>query len=89
MRRIKLSGREVAMIRVIGFGIGANGADILESTSYDPEELVGILNGMMNAGFILTDPYLLDLVVEDLAATRFEINAGYAHELRKALPVRF
>jgi len=89
MRRIKLSGREIGMIRVIGFGIGASGEELLESTSYDAEELVEMINGMMNAGFIVTVPYLLEITEEDLRTTQFEINSAYAHELRKALPVRF
>jgi hypothetical protein len=77
------------MIRVIGFGIGASGEELLETTSYDPAELVDMINGMMNAGFIVTVPYLLEITEDQLRTTQFEINSAYAHELRKALPVRF
>ena len=48
-----------------------------------------MLNGMMNAGFIVTQPFLLDLEEEQLRGTQFEINAAYAHELKKAMPLRF
>ncbi|HEX8372036.1 MAG TPA: hypothetical protein VF585_04600 [Chthoniobacterales bacterium] len=89
MRRIKLSGREIAMIRVIGFGVGASGEELLEATSYDESELIEMLNGMMNAGFVVTVPYLLELEEAQLRSTQFEINSAYAQELRKALPVRF
>jgi hypothetical protein len=89
MRRIKLSGREIAMIRVIGFGVGASGEELLEATSYDEAELIEMLNGMMNAGFVVTVPYLLELEEAQLRSTQFEINSAYAQELRKALPVRF
>ncbi len=89
MRRIKLSGREISLIRVLGFGIGASGEELLETTNYAPAELVDMLNGMMNAGFIVTQPFLLDLEEEQLRGTQFEINAAYAHELKKAMPLRF
>ena len=89
MRRIKLSGREISMIRIIGFGIGATGTELIETTSYDPAELVDMLNGMMNAGFVVTVPYLLEICEDELLTTQFEINSAYAHELRKAMPVRF
>ena len=89
MRRIKLSGREISLIRVLGFGIGASGQELLETTNYEPSELLDMLNGMMNAGFVVTQPFLLDLDEAQLRMTQFEINAAYAHELKKALPVRF
>jgi hypothetical protein len=89
MRRIKLSGREIGMIRIIGFGLGASGQEILEASSYEPDDLVDMMNGMMNAGFVITVPYRLEISLEHLLTTQFEINSGYAHELRKALPVRF
>ncbi|MEO7931719.1 MAG: hypothetical protein ABIT76_01030 [Chthoniobacterales bacterium] len=89
MRRIKLSGREISMVRIIGFGIGASGQELLETTSYEEAELVDMLNGMMNAGFVVTVPYLLEVDEAQLRTTQFEINSAYAHELRKALPVRF
>lgn len=89
MRRIKLSGREISLVRVIGFGIGASGKELLETTKYDLPELVDMLNGMMNTGFIVTDPYLLEITEELLHTTQFEINSAYVHEIRKALPVRF
>ncbi len=89
MRRIKLSGREISMIRIIGFGIGASGQELLETTSYDETELVEMLNGMMNAGFVVTAPYLLEINEEQLRTTQFEINSAYTHELRKSMPVRF
>ena len=89
MRRIKLSGREISLIRVIGFGVGATGQELLEATSYETPDLVDMLNGMMNAGFVITTPYLLEVMEEQFLATCFEINSAYAHELRKSLPVRF
>lgn len=89
MRRIKLSGREISLIRVIGFGVGATGNELLEATSYDLPELVDMLNGMMNAGFVVTSPYLLEVAEELFSTTCFEINSAYAHEIRKSLPVRF
>lgn len=89
MRRIKLSGREIGMIRIIGFGIGATGEELLETSSYGEEELVDMVNGMMNAGFIVSVPYLLEIAIEDLRTTKFEVNSAYVHELKKAMPARF
>lgn len=88
MRRIKLSGREMSLIKAIGFGIGATGEELLAVTSYDPENLTDMLNGMMNAGFIITEPYLLEFSQEQLPTIRFEVNGAYAHELKKSMTFR-
>ncbi len=89
MRRIKLSGREMSLIRAIGFGIGATGEELLAVTSYDPPDLTDMLNGMMNAGFIITEPYLIEISEEALTAVKFEVNGAYSHELKKSMAKRF
>lgn len=85
MRKINLTGREMSLMRAIGLGIGATGQELLEVTGYDPETLLDMLNGMMNAGYVNTTPYLLELKLEELPATHFETNPAYIHQIKQAM----
>ncbi|HEY0370089.1 MAG TPA: helix-turn-helix domain-containing protein [Chthoniobacterales bacterium] len=85
MRHINLTGREVSVVRAIGFADKATGADILEHTRMEPEDVADVLNGMMSAGFIETIPYREEVPVGDLSETAFEINPAYAGQLRTAM----
>ena len=89
MKVIKLSGREVAVLRAIETE-GNTGAEIQERTQIDREELTDILNGMSDVGYVeaykphsnlpTMDPVPYIQVLE----YRFEINPSYAQELKKA-----
>lgn len=86
MKTIKFSGRELAVIRAIDFATGTVGAEILVRTRLGGEEALEILNGLMDAGFIETNPPRFSQVdAEALHKTIFETNPAYAHELRKAI----
>ena len=52
MRDIKLSGREAAVVRAIGFAESMLGAEILDSTRMEPEDVGDTLNGLIAAGFV-------------------------------------
>ena len=85
MKQIRLSGREAAVVRSIGFGVPLTGAEIMENTRLGPEELVDILNGLMAAGYAESNPYAETTDLEKLEATEFEVNSAYVHELKAAL----
>ena len=85
MRQIKLTGREVSIVRTIGFAEAMSGAEILEHTRMEAEDVTDSLNGMMSAGFIESVPYCEEVDTADLTNTAFEINPAYASELRSAM----
>jgi hypothetical protein len=84
MRMIKLTGREAAVVRAMGFGEALAGAEIQDNTRMEAEELTDVLNTLISAGFVESIPYSEDVQMADMAATAFEINPAYAQELRRA-----
>ncbi len=85
MRRIKLSGRERAVLKAIGFAEGASGAEVLEQTQMPPDDLVDVLNALLAAGYAESKPYREQVGVAEMPATTFEVNPGYVHELRTTM----
>ena len=85
MRYVKLTGRELSIVRVIGFAEAMTGAEILEATRMDAEDITDTLNGLLSAGFVESVPYTEEVVVEEMPATSFEVNPAYAADLRTAM----
>jgi DNA-binding MarR family transcriptional regulator len=86
MKDLKFSGREASIIRAIDFATGTIGAEILVKTRVDSQDALDIVNGLMDAGFIETNPSQQEHV--ELTAfynTIFEVNPAYIHQLKKAL----
>jgi hypothetical protein len=88
MRDIKLSGREAAVVRAIGFAESMLGAEILDSTRMEPEDVGDTLNGLIAAGFVETIPYAEQIDLAEMPTTAFEVNPAYVHELRVAIARR-
>jgi hypothetical protein len=88
MRDIKLSGREAAVVRAIGFAESMLGAEILDSTRMEPEDVGDTLNGLIAAGFVETIPYAEQVDLAEMPSTAFEVNPAYVHELRTAIARR-
>jgi hypothetical protein len=88
MRDIKLSGREAAVVRAIGFAESMLGAEILDSTRMELEDVGDTLNGLIAAGFVETIPYAEQVDLAEMPATAFEVNPAYVHELRLAIARR-
>jgi hypothetical protein len=89
MRQIKLSGREIAVMKAIDFSTGTSGAEALEHTRLAREDLVDIVNGLMEVGYVECTP-LRERVDEGcLDETIFEVNPSYALSLREALVKRW
>ena len=84
MRKIKLSGREAAVVRCIDDTANTPGLEIRERTHMDVEDLVDIVNGLLDAGFMETHPPSERVEAAKFDTTMFEINPAYAQDLRVA-----
>ena len=84
MKTIKLSGREAAVLRAIGYSIGVPGSELLEQTQIQFRELVDIINGLMEVGYVQTEPPMDRVTAENVEDTLIEINPSYAKELKEA-----
>ena len=89
MKKIKLTGREIATLRAIDFSIGTKGSEIAEHTRICMEDLADILNGLMEGGFVETEPASHSVSLAELPATHFEVNPSYALDLKEAMTKRY
>ncbi len=85
MKQIRLSGREASVVRSLGFGLGVNGKELEENVRIEAQDLVDVLNGLMEAGYVECTPFAEQTSVAALANTEYEVNSAYAHELKAAL----
>jgi hypothetical protein len=88
MRDVRLSGREVAVVRALGFAESMLGAEILDATRMELEDASDTLNGLIAAGLVETIPYNEQIDMAEMPATAFEVNPAYVHELRQAIAHR-
>lgn len=88
MREVRLSGREVAVVRALGFAESMLGAEILDATRMELEDASDTLNGLIAAGLVETIPYSEQIDLAEMPATAFEVNPAYVHELRQAIAHR-
>lgn len=90
MRQIKLVGRETAVIRAIE-SAGSTGQYLHDRTNIDPHDLLDILNGLAESGYVeafLDDsnvPAMGEIKLAQLHKARFEINPSYYLEIKKVL----
>ncbi len=73
------------MVRSLGFGLGMSGAELQENTRIAAEDLVDVLNGLMEVGYVECTPFAEQTSVAALDGTEYEVNSAYAHELKTAL----
>ena len=91
MKEIKLTGREKAAIKAIDFSTGSTGAEIFEYTKIEESELVQMLNGLADVGYIEAYapdndlPYNGAVPEDQFSAARFEVNPSYALQLKEAM----
>ena len=85
MRRIKLSGRERAVLKAVGFADPIPGEEIRDYTQIPLEELTDVLNALLAAGFVESQPYREQITSAELTTTEFEVNPSYVHELKDAM----
>ena len=84
-RQIKLNGRELGVMRTIGFGLGVTGAELQERTQIEAEDLCDLLNTLIDIGYIETPTMKERVPLEEFAAETFEINPSYASDLKGAM----
>ena len=85
MRMVKLSGREAAVVRAIGFTNSMLGAEIQDYVRMESDDVTDILNSLMAAGFVESIPYSEQTELAAMPVTAFEVNPAYSHELKRAL----
>jgi hypothetical protein len=88
MKKIKFSGRETAVLRAIDFTTGTSGEEIMTHTFIDSDEMLDVLNGLLECGYIETNPASERVAAESLITTVFEMNPAYVHQLRIAIARR-
>ena len=84
-REIKLNGRELGVMRTIGFGLGVPGQDIQERTNIDADDLCDLLNTLLDIGYLETATMKERVSLEEMPAEIFEINPSYAGDLKVAM----
>ena len=84
-RAIKLSGRESAVLRAIGFGLGITGTELSERLQMDETELVDVLNTLIDAGYVEAASMRERMGVGDYSAETFEVNPSYVSELKEVM----
>ena len=57
MRRIKLSGRERAVLKALGFANAMLGSDIVDYTQMQADDVTDVLNALLTAGYVESKPY--------------------------------
>ena len=85
MKQIKLSGRERSVLRYIDWNTGTNGGELLEMTRLEAEDLVNVLNALMEVGYVEMVPYAHQTDEATFRDNSFEVNPGYALELKAAM----
>ena len=85
MKQIRLSGREATVIRSIGFALAVPGGELLENTRLELPDLVDVLNGLMEVGYVECTPFVEQTSAAALPESEYEVNSAYAHELKTAL----
>jgi len=85
MKQIKLSGREKAVLRYMDWATGSTGTELMEATKLEPEDLVAVLNGLMEVGYVEMNPYADQTDEMTYAEKIFEVNPGYALDLKEAM----
>ena len=85
MRQIRLTGRERAVVRAVGFAEATLGEQIREHTQMPLDDLTDVLNALLAAGFVETQPYRDEITAAELGTIEFEVNPGFAHELKDAM----
>ena len=85
MRRIKLTGRELAVLKALGFTSAVSGLDILNHTQIHADDATDILNALLSAGYVESKPYRDQVTPTEMVTMEFEVNPGYVHELKAAM----
>jgi len=84
-RIIRLNGREAAVLKAIGFGLGLTGTELQERLQMAPEDLCDVLNALLGVGYAEAASMKETVTVEEYATETFELNPSYVADLKEAL----
>jgi len=84
-KSLKLSGREMGVLRTIGFGLGITGAELEERTQIAADDLCDILNTLIEVGYVEARSLKERVAFIDFPKESFEINPSYANDLKLAM----
>ena len=84
-KQIKLSGREMGILRAIGFGLGISGTELQERTQLASDDLTDVLNTLLDIGYLETGSLTERVDVDGMPTENFEINPSYANDLKVAM----
>ena len=77
MRRIKLSGRERAVLKALGFAeCDARRGHRRITPKLQADDLTDILNALLAAGFVESKPYREQVTPTEMVTIEFEVNPG-------------
>jgi hypothetical protein len=85
MRQIKLTGREVSVVKALGFTESKLGSEIQDYTQMEIEDVTDTLNGLMAAGFVECIPFAEEVQLAEVLVTTFELNPAYSQEMKLAI----
>lgn len=85
MKQIKLSGRELAVLRAIDYATGSTGTEIQHKTFIEGPDVADILNGLCGVGYVEVLPLVDPITHLNYADSLFEINPSYALQLKEAM----
>jgi hypothetical protein len=85
VRTLRLSGREAAIVRAIGFAEPIPGSEIQEWTHMEIEDIIDTLNALLAAGYVESSPFRDKVQKDEIPDTNFELNPGYIQDLKQAL----
>ena len=85
MRQIKLTGREVSVVKALGFTESKLGNEIQDYTQMQMDDVTDTLNGLIAAGFVECIPFAEEVQLAETPVTTFELNPAYAQDLKLAI----
>lgn len=91
MKELKLSGREMAVLKAIDHTSGTFGSEMAGTTHMEESDLLDALTGLIEVGYV--EAYagqdqkrqLESVAPADFGSTRFEVNPSYALQIRQAM----
>lgn len=80
-----MTGREGAVLRAVGFGLGITGTELVERLQMDQDELVDVVNALLDSGYLETTSMREHVESGDLSSESFEVNPSYVGDLKEAM----
>lgn len=88
-RDLNLDGVEISLIKALGFSGGEiSGKELMERVpELEQAEIIDTIKGLISVGYVLSDKAVFR-DRDELEGAHFNVNSGYARELKEALNPR-